>query len=520
MAAASTLTVYSYSDLARRVELAQNNAAAYRKYVEGDASYPARISTMEDNIKAEQAKPKPNPVLIQNYQANLNKLKADYAKAGYAEKLAAAIADEKAAKAEMLKREQANEVFQCSAQVARESLYIVDTPTCDAFRTYSTKPFYPCYYQAPVSISKVAQQAPQQAAVPECVCFQNKTITLTPSALGDGLRVGEHNVRLSKLNITDQRVYGNDVGHKDAIQLIPPAKLDPVNKTADGSPCRMEDQMAGAMLENVYIDHCVITAERAAFQGIFASDGLFRNVRIIENTIKTQAAHFITLNGLLSGTIQRNKLIAAGTGKPRIQLYSTRIGGSLAEEGLVWLLSFAPATKLQYAALDTDVAFDTGKAAEGLYPLDSGGNIDHRGKISRHYAPFSIGLQQFDYYGYLQEYNSLTYGQYRNKYPDDITRMNNWLNARINEYKTLDPKSELRSVVLPLLQETLGKLADSSLSNVRIPDLKLLPIKIFSMKRLAIRHGKIAPFDPKTIAATPEALAQLNARRSKLAFLL
>ncbi|MDD5391751.1 MAG: hypothetical protein PHE17_01895 [Thiothrix sp.] len=512
-----------YAGYARSVAIAQANATAYRKYVEGPDSYPAKIQAIEASIAAEKAKPKPNPVLLQNLQANADKFKADYAKAGYAQKLADAIAAESNAKAEMLKLENANEVFQCTPMIAKESLYIVDTAGCNAFRTYSKSPLYPCYYQAPPANNAMQQKAIQQVqqpVVPQCVCFQNKTITLPPTAGGDGLRVWESNIRISKVNITDQRVYGNDVGHKDAIQLIPPAKTDPVNKAADGSPCRMEEQMAGAMLENIYIDNCQITAEKAAFQGIFASDGLFRNIRILNNTIKTQAAHFITLNGLLSGVMRGNKLVAAGTSPARVQLYSTRIGGSLAEEGLVWLLSFSASTGFQYAPLDTDLVFNKGKPEEGLYPLDSGGNIDHRGKISRHYAAFSIGLEQFDYYGYLREYNSLTYGQYRSKYPDDLKRMEGWLTARIAEYKILDPKSELRLVVMPQLQDALAKLHDPSLFDVRVPDLKLLPVKIFSMKRLAIRFGKLAVFDPNALATSPEALAQLKLRRSKLAFLV
>lgn len=506
----------SYASLARTIATAQANAAAYRRYVEGADSYPARIQALDAAIAAEKAKPKPNPVLVQSYEANRTKLQTDYANAGYAQKLAAALADETNAKAELQRLETTNEVFKCTPLIAPESLYIVDSATCQAYRTYSKTPLYPCYYQAP----NPAQQAIQQPAVPQCVCLQNKTIILPPTAGGDGLRVWENNVRISKVNITDQRTYGNDVGHKDAIQLIPPAKTDPVKKAADGSPCRMEDQMSGAMLENVNIDNCQITAEQAAFQGIFASDGLFKNVRIISNTIKTQAAHFITLNGLLSGTIRANKLIAAGASPARVQLYSTRIGGSLAEEGLVWLLSFSAKSGLAYAPLDTDLAFNTGKTTEGFYPLDSGGHIDHRGKISRHYAAVSIGVQDFDYYRYLEQFNTLTYAQYREQFPDDMTRLSNWLKARISDYQLLEPKSELRAVVLPLLQEALIKLNDPAALQARIPDLKLLPIKIFCMKRLAIRNGKIVPFNAEMFANSPAELAQIQARRSKLAYLL
>lgn len=509
-----------YGGLARSITTAQANAVAYRRYVEGADSYPARIRTMEASLAAEKAKPKPNPALIQSYQANISKLTTDYANAGYAQKLAAAIAAEKNAKAEMLKLEQANTVFQCTPEIAKESLYILDNITCDALRTYGKTSLYPCYYQAPAANNPAQQSAPP-AAVPQCVTFQNKAITLPPTTGHvDVMRVWESNVRISKLTITDQRVFGNDIAHMDAIQFIPPTKTDPVKKAADGSPCRLEDQMAGAMLENIYIDHCQITAEKASMQGIFSSDGFLKNVRLINNSIKTQAAHIITLNGLLSGEIRGNKLATSGTSPARIQLYSGRIGGSLAEEGLVWVLSFSKASGLCYAPLVTDVCFNQGKPEEGLYPQDSGGSIDHRGKISRHYAAVSIGLEQFDYYRYLEQFNTLTYGQYCEKYPDDVTRMSQWLNARIGDYQALDPKSELRAVVLPQLQEALAKLRDPAALQARIPDLRVLPIKIFCMKRLAIRNAKVAPIDPKALASSPEALAQITARRSKLAFLI
>lgn len=81
--------------------------------------------------------------------------------------------------------------------------------------------------------------------------------------------------------------------HRDGIQLIPAKE-------------QMQGGYAGAKLKNVTIENNEITSN-GVLQGIFASDGLFENLKIKGNTIQTNGQHFIQINGFLSGEIRGNK---------------------------------------------------------------------------------------------------------------------------------------------------------------------------------------------------------------------
>ena len=117
--------------------------------------------------------------------------------------------------------------------------------------------------------------------------------------------------------------YANSA-HRDAIQLIPP------------TPKGNRAQFAGATLNNVSIYANSIYSE-GKLQGVFASDGLFRNLNIVGNTIDTKGQHFIAINGMLSGLIDGN-VRKDGSFCP-IVLGPLRLAGN-AGEGSVWVLGF------------------------------------------------------------------------------------------------------------------------------------------------------------------------------------
>lgn len=136
--------------------------------------------------------------------------------------------------------------------------------------------------------------------------------------------------------------------HRDGIQLIP-------TKVGVGN----YQFMAGS-LEDIVIEDNHITSQ-GLLQGIFGSDGVFRNIIIRNNRIDTQAEHKITINGFLSGVLSNNR-DSEGKLLP-IYLGPLRLGGNLAT-GNVWIVSFAPEDTYQYAPLseiipDTDKAEDT-----------------------------------------------------------------------------------------------------------------------------------------------------------------
>lgn len=106
-----------------------------------------------------------------------------------------------------------------------------------------------------------------------------------------------------------------DVAHRDVIQLIPAPN-------ESGS-----DQMAGAVMSDIEITNNIIQSQ-AQLNGIFGSDGAFRNLNIVNNHIETKGEHTISINGMLSGEIKDN---TDTQGRPlkakKIKLLPLRIGG-------------------------------------------------------------------------------------------------------------------------------------------------------------------------------------------------
>lgn len=105
------------------------------------------------------------------------------------------------------------------------------------------------------------------------------------------------------------------MAHRDAFQLIP-------DRTADGI-----DRFGGAVMSNVSISGNVIYSD-GALQGIFASDGAFRNLHIRNNHLQIGGQHTISISGMLSGSIMgntdiQNQPLAAD----KITLYPLRLGG-------------------------------------------------------------------------------------------------------------------------------------------------------------------------------------------------
>lgn len=116
--------------------------------------------------------------------------------------------------------------------------------------------------------------------------------------------------------------------HRDAIQLIP------------------MDQFAAGELENITISNNTIESA-GKLQGIFGSDGVFRNLTIRDNVITTASEHKITLNGLVgtANHIENNR--DAHGQLLKVQLNPIRLGGNLAT-GNVWILSVSEADERQY----------------------------------------------------------------------------------------------------------------------------------------------------------------------------
>lgn len=133
--------------------------------------------------------------------------------------------------------------------------------------------------------------------------------------------------------------------HRDAIQLIPPSIYLTREQFAVGSLVGVS--VLGNRIEST-----------GRLQGIFGSDGLFQNLRIIGNTVQTKSQHFISINGLLGGHIEGN-IRPDGSYCP-IFLGSARIGGNLGD-GSVRILGFA-GDAYRYAPVEEIVDWRTLKA--------------------------------------------------------------------------------------------------------------------------------------------------------------
>ena len=122
------------------------------------------------------------------------------------------------------------------------------------------------------------------------------------------------------------------MAHRDAIQLIP--------GISDGI-----NQFGGAVMSNAAVVGNLIYSD-GALQGIFATDGAFRNLHIRSNALQIGGEHTISINGMLSGSIMGNTDI---NNRPladsKIRLYPLRLGGG----ANVYVLGFSNKASLSRA---------------------------------------------------------------------------------------------------------------------------------------------------------------------------
>ena len=396
-----------------------------------------------------------------------------------------------------------NDIYLTPPEKQNECLYVMDEETCKSSAID---------WQS--LLNNIGNNV--ETIEPESFVFKGKQdIELTGDHQTDALRVWQHNAVVEDLKITDNRTYTD--AHRDAVQLIPP----PIFKMVDGVYIRLADQMAGAILENTTINGCVINAPFGPLQGIFASDGLQRNLRINNNDIGTCGSHAISISGLLDGGVISGNTLRElpGGQRPTISLYPARIGGNMADDGVVSILSFAKAEArkpMEYGPVE---------ASENTL-IDKQGNT-HPLEIddSRHIIPNSllklaVGLRDLDYHRYLADYSTLTLGQYRKHDPFGAGQMKEWLTLRLQEFtegrrpeNPLGPVSEEQKKIGDrLLAPALEALNNGSADGVRLVDLEYTAIRSFAMKRLAIMHGKVDPLTD---------IALINERRDlMLRFLL
>lgn len=124
------------------------------------------------------------------------------------------------------------------------------------------------------------------------------------------------------------------IGHRDAIQLIPPNLYNHSKVT----------RYSGAPLSRVEISNISISS-KGALQGIFASDGIIEELHVRNCNIKTTGQHAISISGLLKGSFQN---IRSGSTTLPVKLYPLRLGGGLHN---INILSFSRTCPYQYGTV-------------------------------------------------------------------------------------------------------------------------------------------------------------------------
>jgi hypothetical protein len=147
------------------------------------------------------------------------------------------------------------------------------------------------------------------------------------------------------------------VGHRDAIQLIPPMY--------NGI-----DQFSGAILSDTTIQDNIISST-AQLQGIFSTDGAFKNLKIINNKINTASEHKIVILGMLSGEVTGN---TDSDGKElEIKIQPLRLGGGTPLTNF-FVLGFSKGCSYQYEYIEgisgTDIDRRSKKVVRGNKAYD------------------------------------------------------------------------------------------------------------------------------------------------------
>lgn len=463
------------SDYMRQLKKAKEDLAQTAKYL--DPQSPNYLPTYIQNLFALKNSLQPPAGIEQKIammQANLvayqqRAANAQHVLAEYPAKLQALAA--------------ANELFLAPSDKQSEYLYMLDEESsqasCINWDEFAT---------APQTLLFSGQLA----------VFKGKdNIQLTSPEQTDAVRVWTNNVVVDGLVISDQRSYTD--AHRDAIQLIPPA----LGRREGDQYLRLADQMAGTIMENVTVQNCQISAPNGPLQGIFASDGMQRQLCIRDNLIATKGAHSISLAGVLEGCeISGNVLQEVAGGElPKINLYPARIGGNIADDGVVCILDFANEPKqraLDYAPITVQrpnqIKRVDGTQTEAYIH-------DMRRSIPDSFMRLGVGLTEFRYHAYFASYSSLTLGQYRQFDPFGAQQLEVWLQTRVQEFTQGRPEThplgavgtEQQTIGEKFLQPALKVLQARSAENTRLVDLDHSPIRSFAMKRLAIMHAQVQP---------------------------
>lgn len=167
---------------------------------------------------------------------------------------------------------------------------------------------------------------------------------LIAAELIQGFGVGEDGVHLYGGEARQCFVKPNpniplDSPHLDGFQLI--------DKSSNN------EQYALGFMKYFSINNCVVDGLTTPIQCAFAADGVFGYGEIEDNTFKTDGHHFISINGLLTGSVTGNRCIGTHADDYPIKFKPARVGGNPDSLFNVWILHWKD-DYYQYGTIDCD----------------------------------------------------------------------------------------------------------------------------------------------------------------------
>ena len=257
---------------------------------------------------------------------------------------------------------------------------------------------------------------------------------------------------------------------------------------------------AGSVLDNVALCNTQINDD-SAFSGMLTADCWYRDLKIADNVFLLRNKKSIGINGVLSGgAFCNNKLAQLGEDQLLINLYPARVGRNVAEDGLLYILSFKADGAYQYGEFSVMDNY--------LHANDQPADVcvaDLRGMIPATFSHCAAGLANFDYQTFHRQFVGWTVRDFQARDAAGYTRLYDWLERREDEYRSgirtdealSPPTHQQRALGTGTLIDKLAQARIAMSRNqadfreLRLVELPHAPLRSFIMKRLALRNADL-----------------------------
>lgn len=259
---------------------------------------------------------------------------------------------------------------------------------------------------------------------------------------------------------------------------------------------------AGRVLDNVTLHNTRIDG-RTGFSGLLADDCLYRDLKISANLVLLHEAAHLELSGVLSGgEFCANRLSLLGEAPLTIRLAPGKVGCNIADDGLLYILSFKASSACEYAPFI--VADNCLHASDAPVAIKIN---DARTVIPAQFGHCAAGLVNFDHETFYRQYSGWTVRDFQARDSAGYRRLADWLERREEEYRSGEridavlppPTASQRSLGANTSIDMLAQARKAMARNqadfraLRLNELPYVPLRSFMLKRLALRNAELAP---------------------------